>query len=46
MNTGAEAVESAVKVARAWGYRIKGVPANKAKIIVAKKTSTGARFPL
>jgi len=35
MNTGAEAVESAIKVARAWGYRVKGVPANKATIIVA-----------
>jgi len=34
MNTGAEAVESAVKVARAWGYRVKGVPANRATIIV------------
>jgi len=34
MNTGAEAVESAIKVARAWGYRVKGVPANQAKIIV------------
>jgi len=35
MNTGAEAVESAVKVARAWGYRVKGVEAGKAKIIIA-----------
>ncbi|MGV8880884.1 MAG: ornithine--oxo-acid transaminase [Rhodoglobus sp.] len=35
MNTGAEAVESAVKVARAWGYRVKGVEAGKATIIVA-----------
>ncbi len=35
MNTGAEAVESAIKVARAWGYRVKGVPAGKATIIVA-----------
>ena len=34
MNTGAEAVESAVKVARAWGYRVKGVPDGLAKIIV------------
>ena len=34
MNTGAEAVESAVKVARAWGYRVKGVPEGQAKIIV------------
>jgi ornithine--oxo-acid transaminase len=35
MNTGAEAVESGIKVARAWGYRVKGVPAGQAKIIVA-----------
>ncbi|NYF09171.1 ornithine--oxo-acid transaminase [Leifsonia sp. AK011] len=34
MNTGAEAVESAVKVARAWGYRVKGVPQGQATIIV------------
>jgi len=35
MNTGAEAVESGIKVARAWGYRVKGVEQNKATIIVA-----------
>jgi ornithine--oxo-acid transaminase len=35
MNTGAEAVESAIKVARAWGYLVKGVPDGRAKIIVA-----------
>jgi ornithine--oxo-acid transaminase len=35
MNTGAEAVETAVKTARKWGYRVKGVPANMAKIVVA-----------
>jgi ornithine--oxo-acid transaminase len=35
MNSGAEAVESAIKVARAWGYRVKGVPDNQAVIIVA-----------
>ncbi|KQZ11225.1 ornithine--oxo-acid aminotransferase [Agromyces sp. Root1464] len=34
MNTGAEAVESAVKVARAWGYRVKGVAAEAANIVV------------
>jgi ornithine--oxo-acid transaminase len=34
MNTGAEAVESAIKVARAWGYRVKGVAADQANIIV------------
>lgn len=35
MNTGAEAVETAVKTARKWGYRVKGVPQGQAKIIVA-----------
>ena len=35
MNTGAEAVESAIKVARKWGYQVKGVPDGRAKIIVA-----------
>jgi ornithine--oxo-acid transaminase len=35
MNTGAEAVESGIKVARAWGYRVKGVEHDKATIVVA-----------
>ncbi len=35
MNTGAEAVESAVKVARKWAYDVKGVPADRATIVVA-----------
>jgi len=35
MNTGAEAVESAVKIARLWGYEVKGVPDGRATIIVA-----------
>lgn len=34
MNTGAEAVETGIKVARAWAYRAKGVPAGEASIIV------------
>ncbi|OZB90441.1 ornithine--oxo-acid transaminase [Paenibacillus sp. XY044] len=34
MNTGAEAVETALKMARRWGYRIKGIPENQAEIIV------------
>ncbi len=34
MNTGAEAVETAIKAVRRWGYRVKGVEANKAEIIV------------
>ncbi|QCR30843.1 ornithine--oxo-acid transaminase [Lysinibacillus sp. SGAir0095] len=33
MNTGAEAVESAIKVARRWAYEVKGVEDNKAEII-------------
>ena len=33
MNTGAEAVETAIKTARKWGYEVKGVPANEAVII-------------
>ncbi|MFW0796164.1 ornithine--oxo-acid transaminase [Gordonia sp. CPCC 205515] len=35
MNTGAEAVESAIKVARKWGYDVKGVPDGQARVIVA-----------
>jgi len=35
MNTGAEAVESGLKAARAWGYRVKGVAPDRANIIVA-----------
>ena len=35
MNTGAEAVESGIKVARKWGYDVKGLPEGQAKIIVA-----------
>lgn len=36
MNTGAEAVETAIKAARRWGYKVKGIPADRAEIIVAK----------
>ena len=35
MNTGAEAVETGIKVARKWGYRVKGVPRRQANIVVA-----------
>lgn len=35
MNTGAEAVETGIKVARAWAYRVKGVPEGAAEIVVA-----------
>jgi len=34
MNTGAEAVETAIKAARRWGYRVKGIAKDKARIIV------------
>ncbi len=34
MNSGAEAVETALKLARKWGYRVKGVPEGQARIIV------------
>ena len=35
MNTGAEAVETAIKAARRWGYRVKGIAPGRAEIIVA-----------
>ncbi|MGO1265038.1 MAG: ornithine--oxo-acid transaminase [Microbacterium gubbeenense] len=41
MNTGAEAVETAIKVARAWGYRVKGIPDGQANIIVAENNFHG-----
>jgi ornithine--oxo-acid transaminase len=41
MNTGAEAVETAIKLARRWGYRVKGVPADQATIIVADSNFHG-----
>lgn len=34
MNTGAEAVESGIKVARKWGYEVRGVPEDRARIVV------------
>lgn len=41
MNSGAEGVETAIKLARKWGYEKKGVPANQAKILVAKENFHG-----
>ena len=41
MNTGAEAVETAIKVARKWGYQMKGVPDNRAEIIVCEGNFAG-----
>ena len=41
MNSGAEAVETAVKLARKWSYEIKGIPQNAAKIIVCENNFHG-----
>lgn len=41
MNTGAEAVETGIKVARRWGYRVKKVPINQAEIITANENFHG-----
>ena len=41
MNTGAEAVETAIKAARKWGYQMKGVPDDKAEIIVCEGNFAG-----
>jgi ornithine--oxo-acid transaminase len=41
MNTGAEAVETAIKISRAWGYRVKGVRPHHAKILVASSSFHG-----
>ena len=48
-NTGAEAIEAAVKVARRWGYRVKGVPSGCAEILVSEgnfhgRTTTAVSF--
>lgn len=41
MNTGAEAVETAIKICRKWAYEVKGIPENKAKIIVCDNNFHG-----
>ncbi len=41
MNTGAEAVESAIKTVRKWGYDVRGIPENKAEIIVCANNFHG-----
>jgi ornithine--oxo-acid transaminase len=41
MNSGTEAVESSIKVARKWGYKIKGIPQDKAEIIVCTNNFHG-----
>ncbi len=41
MNSGAEAVETAIKAARKWAYKVKGVPEGRAQIIVAEGNFAG-----
>jgi len=41
MNSGAEAVETAIKTARKWGYKVKGIPQDKAEIIVCANNFHG-----
>ncbi|RMF64872.1 MAG: ornithine--oxo-acid transaminase [Calditrichaeota bacterium] len=41
MNSGAEAVETAIKAARKWGYKVKGLPADQAEIIVCENNFHG-----
>lgn len=41
MNSGAEAVETALKAARKWGYKVKGVPENQAQIITCEGNFQG-----
>ena len=41
MNSGAEAVETALKTARKWGYKVKGIPEGKAEIIVCANNFHG-----
>ena len=41
MNSGAEAVETAIKAARKWGYTVKGIPRDKAEIIVCANNFHG-----
>jgi ornithine--oxo-acid transaminase len=46
MNTGAEAVETAIKLCRKWAYRVKGVPADRAKILVCENNFHGRTITL
>jgi ornithine--oxo-acid transaminase len=41
MNSGAEAVETAIKAARKWGYTVKGIPEGKAEVIVCRNNFHG-----
>ncbi|KAL9032644.1 MAG: hypothetical protein Q9214_007878, partial [Letrouitia sp. 1 TL-2023] len=44
MNTGAEAVETAVKIARKWGYKVKGIPPNEAIVMSVNENFHGRTF--
>jgi len=44
MNTGAEAVETAVKIARKWGYKVKGIPQDKALVFSVQENFHGRTF--
>lgn len=44
MNTGAEAVETAVKIARKWGYKVKGIPNDKALVFSVQENFHGRTF--
>ncbi|KAI9818074.1 MAG: ornithine aminotransferase [Pycnora praestabilis] len=44
MNTGAEAVETAVKIARKWGYKVKGIPHNEALVLSVTENFHGRTF--
>jgi ornithine--oxo-acid transaminase len=41
MNSGAEAVETSIKAARKWGYKVKGIAGNQAEIVVCKNNFHG-----
>ena len=41
MNSGAEAVETAIKAVRRWGYRVRGIPPGRAEILVARNNFHG-----
>jgi Ornithine/acetylornithine aminotransferase len=45
MNSGAEAVETALKLARRWGYKVKGIPENEASSSWPRATSTAGPSP-
>ena len=44
MNTGAEAVETGIKIARKWGYKVKGIPKDKALVFCVQENFHGRTF--